>query len=352
MTGQRVDRVPFIKVFGGTNRIVPVWEQQCPGISRNIDSVLKFEGGYRGWQIAPVNMTFTRIGEPVTISEDHEKTILEYKDGTVKVVQKGGDFATHTIEWPVKTRQDWDRVKQLYLQADDPSRFPQDWPDYIRRFKTRDFPLQLTHGGVYGFARTMMGDENLFLASYDDPGLVHDIMDSYTDMAIAVWEKMVINVDFDLIECWEDIASKNGLLVSPKFINEFMKPNYIKISHFAQKHGIKIILVDSDGFIEDLVGILVDCGVNAFYPFEVQAGNNVARVLARYPHIGVIGGLDKNTMATTVKEIDAEMEKAASLIRLGRFIPGPDHFVLSDVPWNNYKYFMERLRDIVLTTES
>jgi len=31
----------------------------------------------------------------------------------------------------------------------------------------------------------MMGDINLAYAFYDDPELVHDIMDSYTDMAIA-----------------------------------------------------------------------------------------------------------------------------------------------------------------------
>ena len=27
LTGRKVDRVPFIKVFGGTNAIVPAWER-------------------------------------------------------------------------------------------------------------------------------------------------------------------------------------------------------------------------------------------------------------------------------------------------------------------------------------
>ena len=30
LTGQDVDRVPFIKVFGGKNAIVPGWEKECP----------------------------------------------------------------------------------------------------------------------------------------------------------------------------------------------------------------------------------------------------------------------------------------------------------------------------------
>ena len=43
LTGREVDRVPFIKVFGGTNAVLPRWEEECPGISRSIDELLRFE---------------------------------------------------------------------------------------------------------------------------------------------------------------------------------------------------------------------------------------------------------------------------------------------------------------------
>lgn len=49
--------------------------------------------------------------------------------------------------------------------------------------------------------------------------------------------------------------------------------------------------------------------------------------------------------------IDRELEKARAYIKLGRYIPGPDHFVLSNVSWANYRYFMERLREVVMTTK-
>jgi len=44
------------------------------------------------------------------------------------------------------------------------------------------------------------------------------------------------------------------------------------------------------------------------------------------------------------------MQRARELIAGGCFIPGPDHFVLSDVSFANYRYFMERLREVVMTT--
>ena len=351
LTGQEVDRVPFIKVFGGKNQIVPKWEKECPGISQCIDEILQFEGEHRGWQRTDVNMELSQVGETKIIEENESRIVQGRGDGTVEIIQKVGDFHRYTVEWPVKSRKDWYQIKERHMQADDPERFPKDWPEQVARYRNRDYPLQLTHRGVYGFARSMMGDINLAYAFYDDPELVHDIMDSYTDMAIAIWSKMAKDIDFDIIECWEDMASRNGALISPATFREFMKPNYLKIASFAKEHGINIILVDSDGYIENLTELMLESGVTALYPYEVQAGNDVGRVLDRFPSLGVIGGLDKNVMAKGKKEIDREIERARELIRKGRYIPGPDHFVLSDVSWANYRYFMERLREVVMTTK-
>jgi len=350
MTGRRVDRVPFIKVFGGTNAIAPHWEAEYPGIGKCIDELLKFEGGYRGWQIAPVNMGLSALPGGEVIREDDGQVVRRHGDGSVTINRKHGDYHTQVIEWPVKTRRDWDRIKAEHMRPDDPARFPADWAEHVRRFKDRDFPLQLTHGGVYGFARRMLGDENLAYAFYDEPAMVHDIMDTYTEMAVAVWEKMTADVQFDLIECWEDMASKNGPLVSPRLFDEFMRPNYQRIAQFASSRGIEIILIDSDGNIEKLTEWMLAAGVTALYPYEVQAGNDVAAMLDKFPALGVISGLDKNAMAAGRDAIDREMERAAKLIAKGRFIPGPDHFVLSDVSFANYRYFMAQLRQVVLTT--
>lgn len=350
LTGQPVDRVPFIKVFGGTNTILPRWEEECPGLKNNIDRILQFEGAQRGWARTGVNISVVQVGPPELIEDNAERSVRKFSDGTVQVAQKGRDFHHQTVEWPVKTRADWERVKARHLQADDPARFPPDWAGQAAAYRTRDYPLQLTHRGVYGFARDMMGDERLLFAFYDDPALVHDIMDYYTGMAIAIWDRMVANVEFDLIECWEDMASKNGSLISPQTFREFMAPNYRRIAEFAAKHNIKIILTDSDGFVDDLACSLHEAGVTAIYPFESGAGCNVVEVRRRHPALGIIGALAKESMIQGREAIDREMEKAARFIRLGRLIPGPDHFVLSDVSWQNYRYFMERLREVVMTT--
>ena len=215
LTGREVDRVPFIKVFGGDNAIVPQWEREYPGIGECIDELLGFEGGYRGWQVAPVNMALSDLPPDETVEDTESRRIVRRGDGSVVLYQKGHDFGHHDIEHAVKTRADWLRIRENHMDPDDPGRFSPEWPEFFERHREREVPVQLTHKGVYGFPRTLMGDEALAYAFYDDPGMVHDIMNTYTDMAIAVWEKMLREMEFDLIECWEDMASRNGSLISP-----------------------------------------------------------------------------------------------------------------------------------------
>ena len=350
LTGQEVDRVPFIKVFGGTNATLPQWEKEYPGIGNCIDRLLGFEGTYRGWGAVPVNMEISGTGGFETVSEDEQNIVQRRGDGLVERICKTGDYHHQTIEWPVKTPGDWRRYKDRFLDPDDPSRFPSDWDQMVAQYRVRDYPLQLTHRGVYGFARNLMGDENLAYAFYDEPEMVHDIIETYSGMALRIWEKLTEEIDFDLIECWEDMASKNGPIISPAMFRTFMTPTYKRLANFARDHGIEIILVDSDGYIEELTELMCEAGVTALYPYEVQAGNDVGRVLDRYPEVGVIGGLRKEAMYEGRKAIDQEMRKAREWIRRGRYIPGPDHFVLGMASFENYRYFMEQMKEVVLTT--
>ena len=226
LTGQDVDRVPFMKVFGGRNAIVPRWEAEFPGVGERIDEILGFEGAHRGWGRTDVNIFLSQRGTPEILEETDEHYVRRYADGWTEIITKGRDYHHQTIGWPVESRDDWPRIKERHLQADDPERFPEDWDAKVRSYQARDYPLQLTHRGVFGFPRLIMGDERLFYAFYDDPGLVHDIMDTYTDTILALWDKQIAQVDFDLIEVWEDMAWKSGSLVSPRIFREFMTPNY------------------------------------------------------------------------------------------------------------------------------
>lgn len=351
LTGQDTDRVPFMKCFGGDNMVLPTWEAENPGLHRYIDELLKFEGGYRGWRTTPVNV---RLGGEITaevISEDDRYRTVRYSYGMVEKQIKQGDFHAHTIEYPVKNWDDWEKIKKNHLDPHDPTRIPRDWHNYVDLYRNREFPLQLTYGGVYGFARNMMGDENLCYAFYDEPELVHDIMDTYCSFCMTIWEKLCKDVSFDVIESWEDMASKTGSIISPATFDEFLAPNFRRIREFADEHNIPLVLVDSDGYIDDLAELMYANGVNVMYPFEVGAGCDPMKVLKKLPHLGAIACLEKNACALGDDAIEEQMERARQLIRNGRCIPGPDHIVLENVTFEGYRKFMTRLREVVMTTK-
>jgi hypothetical protein len=63
--------------------------------------------------------------------------------------------------------------------------------------------------------------------------------------------------------------------------------------------------------------------------------------------LGIVGGLDKNALALDRVAIDQEVDKAAWMIgNGGRYIPGFDHLIPSNVPWENMAYAAERLREV------
>jgi hypothetical protein len=60
-----------------------------------------------------------------------------------------------------------------------------------------------------------------------------------------------------------------------------------------------------------------------------------------------MGGLDKNALALDRAAIDKEVEKAAWMIANGgRYIPGFDHLIPNNVPWENMRYAAERIKAV------
>lgn len=350
LTGQDVDRVPFMRIFGSDNYALSSWLKYRPNLSLYMDKLIGFEGTYRGWATIPVN--YGLCGLPPDICLDDTTPIHIYKNGIgeIRTWSKDRDYHSGVLEYALKDANDWDRIRP-YVVCDIEKRIPSDIDELSEFYRHRDYPLQLTCGGVYGFIRKLAGDENLGYLFFDDPDLVKEIITEYIDMLLNLWERLCEKIEFDLIESWEDMAYKCGSIISPEHFNMFLAPHYRKIRKFADAHHIPILLVDSDGNTDSLAEWMYEAGVNAIYPFESLAGCNPKNLRAKLPKMAGIGGLNKDSMAHGKKEMDEELEKAIELIKLKRFIPGPDHMVLSNVSFENYRYFMTRLKDIVMNTK-
>ena len=159
--------------------------------------------------------------------------------------------------------------------------------------------------------------------------------------------KRVLEItDIDFFVFWEDMAYKTAPLLSPLLFRKYMVPRYKVITDYLRSQGVDIIMVDSDGNIEELIPFWLEAGVNGFYPLEVQSGMEVAKLRKKYgQNILLIEGIDKRVLCKTKKEIKQEVERRVSpIMEKGGYIPMIDHTVPPNVSFENYWYFIKCLK--------
>lgn len=252
------------------------------------------------------------------------------------------------IEYPIKNRKDFYKYIELY-DDDCKKRLPQNWDILKRKLKTRTFPIRLG-GGPYGFSffpRHLMGDVIYMMSMYDDPDFLKEFNEFFLNFVMNYWSLILKDVEVDCVFILEDIAYRSGSFISKEMFKEFLTPYYIKFIDFLKQFNVKNILVDCDGLIDELIPLWIEAGVTGIFP--VEAVNDVTEIRNKYPRLQIMGGIDKRLLFKdgTRTGIDLELEKIKNLLKKGGYVPHIDHAVSEDVTWNNFKYYREKLNNII-----
>ena len=228
------------------------------------------------------------------------------------------------------------------------NRLPDDWPLFLARARSE---LPIAIGGKHGFfgtPRFLLGDMNVLYAFHDKPELIKAMNSHLTSFWIALYEQVMTQVQPDLALIWEDMCYKNGPLISPAMFEEFMLPYYRELTGFFRDHGIKVILVDTDGDCRSLIPLFTRGGITGMYPLQVTGGMDIVAISAEFPQLQLIGGLDKQAIARGPEAIDIELEaKIPPLLRRGGYIPTADHLIPPDVSWDNFLHYRSKVASIV-----
>ena len=78
---------------------------------------------------------------------------------------------------------------------------------------------------------------------------------------------------------------------------------------------------------------------------ENAAGMDIVKVRSEFPKLQMIGGVDKLNIAKGPEGIDFEIDRVKKIINMGGYIPSFDHSVPPIIPYANYKYYIEKLKD-------
>jgi len=287
------------------------------------------------------------------LREDERSYTVRDQFGVISIQWKPGvsQSIPRFIEFPVKDWESWESYKERFdIEG---IRYPDNWEFLKEKYRERTYPLGIDAGGFFGWARNLMGLETLCLTFYKDSDLISDMLDFRTEMVLKAIDKAVreIKPRIDYAHWWEDMCYNKGPLISPNLFKEFMVPRYKRITNFLKEHGIWINIVDCDGYIDPLVPLWLEAGINCMFPLEVRARTDPVQLREKYGRkVLLMGGVNKIALIKGKRSIKKELERLKPIIEEGGYIPTVDHRVPPDVSYENYLYYLAEKRKILFNT--
>jgi uroporphyrinogen decarboxylase len=307
------------------------------------ETVIREEGNYRWWRdhwgvyrldaiVQPTDGFVTRsyleffVRNPATWKEMRS----HFDPHSPQRTGPGGDGAPLTELNPNKYRH----------VGDGPG-----WQAYAERARQSEVPVCATVPCLYWTLRDMCGFEGLSLMFYDQPELVHEMMEYWTWFLIEILREPLSHIRVDHLILNEDMAFKGQSMISPAHMREFMLPHYRKLYAFCKEKGVEVVDMDSDGYNGQILSVFYPSAIDAIQPIEIAAHNDPEVILRENPGIYIQGGIDKRELRFDKARARAEVAKRYRVARqYGGYIPTVDHGVPPDIPLRTFLYTVELLR--------
>ena len=285
--------------------------------------------------------------EPRVLSEnDHEIISVDARGRIVKLC-KGAATIPLPQKYVVETEDDWRKIKHWYVFRED--RIDCEKLKALAK-RQKDGTLVIAHmPGGFDEPRELMGEENLCMAYYDMPEMIEDMLETFSNTCLKVFERVCDYVTIDNLSVHEDMAGKSGPLIGRTQIKEFIYPYYHKIWDPLKAQGSRLFSQDSDGNMEAVIDDFLDCGLNCMYPCEPQAGMDIVKLRKQYGNrVAFKGGIDKFALRGTKEDIRRELEyKLCPELMGGGMVFAIDHLIPNGVPLDNYWYYVNLGREML-----
>ena len=259
-------------------------------------------------------------------------------------------FMPEYVSHPVTDRESWERDVKWRLDPKSPERqLNTKHVLFVQEMATKGAMVSQDVVGGYMYLRSLLGPEGALYMFYDDPDLLHDMMQSWLYLADAVIANHQTFAPLDELNMAEDICYKSGPLISPDMMREFLFPYYQQlISNIKTRQPGRFlhVQVDTDGDCRPVIPVYQEIGMTYLSPFEVASGCDVVALRKQYPELLMRGGFDKRIIAAGKDAIDREVERIMPFMKAqGGYIPTCDHGVPEEVSFENYVHFRRRLNE-------
>jgi len=251
------------------------------------------------------------------------------------------------VDSVVKDRETWLEAKRRMT----PARDRIGWDGLKANYaKWRESGAWLAAGLWAGFdivSTRMCNSEIILYAMADDPEWVKDMCDTGAGLALALLDMMWDEgYTFDELLWWDDMAYRNGLLFSKAMWREILMPYQKRYIDWAHAHGVKAHL-HCCGNVTELLGDLIELGIDALDPLEIKAGMDPAAIKKQYGDRLVLrGGFDVRDWSVPEKAEENIRTVLPVVMESGGYIFSSDHSIADSVSFEDYTRIAALVREV------
>ncbi len=293
----------------------------------------------------PFNYVADLDFKPETISEDDDTIVQRDGNGAVMRRHKKHDTTPEHIDFAVKSRREWDeRIKPL-LKPDRRRINFEAYRNTKRHAAERQRFFNWAGVNVFELMHPVCGHEYMLMGMADDPDWIKDMVSTYSRLTVEMQEMLFAEEGWpDGIWFYEDMGFKQRPFMSPDMYREIIQPGHVRTIDFAHAHK-RPVTMHSCGFIEPLLGGMVEAGIDCLQVIEVKAGMDLLRIYKNFgERLSLMGGIDVRVLYTNDrKKIDAELAAKIPIVK-GHFgyVLHSDHSIPQTVNYKTYRYFLDR----------
>ena len=345
MTFKANRRPLFTEIFGPLVGLKDEWRAQGASDAELDLSAFPYRRPMMGG--VPVITGWMGDHEIVILEENEDEIIYLDNMGRKSKLPKKAASLSLPLEYPVKNMDDWLKIKAHYQFSE--ARFLPGWEETARAHLEAGRVVSVSIPGGYDTPRQLMGDAEACMAFYLQPEVIHDILQTVSDTAFQVLERVSARVQVDKLSVHEDMAGKSGPLLGPNLVTQFIKPYYRRIWDMLESRGARLFDQDSDGDMRPVLDAFVDAGLNLIHPCEPAAGMDIVELRERYgTRLAFTGGIDKHVLRQGEEAIVAELEyKIPPMVASGGCVLGLDHRIPNGTPLAAYRFFIQKAWEIM-----
>lgn len=239
------------------------------------------------------------------------------------------------------------------LDPTDPDRLPNGWPETIQAKRERgDIVMLRAHRGFFqsmgvsGWKRFA----ELMTMLFDDPGLVHEIMEIQAEFSAGLVDRVLQEIEIDAAIFSETIAGNDGPLISPAMYEEFVLPHYEPVLEVLRRYGVETIIIRTYANTRVLLPRIMKWDFDCLWACETNPQamdyHEIRREFGR--DLRLIGGIDVDVLRQDAEAIRREVEERVPLLlKDGGYIPLADGRIRADISYENYAAYRLILDEVV-----